>query len=179
MNEADRIGVPDETTLDVATPADAPLLSNLLELYLHDLSEVFPIDLGTDGRFGYGKLALYWSEPGKRFAFLIRSAGRVAGFALATRGSPAGDDPDDLDVAEFFVLRRERRSGIGRRAALLLWARIPGRWVVRVSEANRAGLPFWKSVVAEHARGEFVERKLPGDPHGWRVLSFRSGPKAA
>ena len=31
-----------EVVLDVATPADAALLSNLLELYIHDLSETFP-----------------------------------------------------------------------------------------------------------------------------------------
>lgn len=59
--------------LDVATPSDAPLLSNLLELYIHELSGAFPtIELGADGRFGYPRLALYWSEPERRFAFLIK-----------------------------------------------------------------------------------------------------------
>ena len=71
-----------EVVLEVATPRDAPLLSNLMELYLHDLSEVFPIQLGADGRFGYEKLPLYWSEPGNRFPFLIRCGTRVVGFAL-------------------------------------------------------------------------------------------------
>src|SRR2546427_27506 len=53
-----------EIVLEVATLADATLLSNLLELYIHDLSEAFPsIELNPDGRFGYDKLALYWSEP--------------------------------------------------------------------------------------------------------------------
>jgi hypothetical protein len=60
-------------TLDSATPADAALLSNLLELYTHDLSAAFPsVELGPDGRFGYGKLPLYWTEPDRRFPFLIR-----------------------------------------------------------------------------------------------------------
>ena len=36
--------------LEPATPSDAARLANLLELYIHDLSEVFPIELGTDGR---------------------------------------------------------------------------------------------------------------------------------
>jgi predicted acetyltransferase len=90
-----------ETRLEVATLSEAPLLANLLELYLHDLSVAFPaIQLGADGRFGYPWLPLYWSEPERRFPFLIREAGRVAGFALATRGSPASDDPTVFDVAE-------------------------------------------------------------------------------
>ena len=120
-------------SLVAATPADATLLANLLELYIHDLSGVFDVTLGADGRFGYPRLPLYWSEPDRRFAFLIRCDERVAGFALATRGSPAVSDPDVLDVAEFFVMRRYRRSGVGRAAAFLLWNRIAGNWLIRAA----------------------------------------------
>ncbi len=164
-------------TLERATRDQAPLLSNLLELYCHDLSEIFPIDVGPDGRFGYAKLPLYWSEPEVRFPFLIKRGADVAGFALVTRGSPATDDPTDLDVAEFFVLRRHRRAGVGRQAAFALWEGVPGRWVVRVSEANRAGVPFWGEVVRAYSRGACSESTRPGSPHGWRVLTFRSNGK--
>jgi predicted acetyltransferase len=173
------VGSPGAITLEPAAPADAPLLANLLELYLHDLSEIFPIEVGAEGRFGYANLPLYWSERERRFPFLIRAEGRPAGFALATRGSPASDDPEDLDVAEFFVLRRHRRAGIGRRAAFLLWDRIPGRWLVRVSEGNRRGLPFWRAVVGEYTGGAFSEAERPGQPHAWRVLSFESAERNA
>jgi predicted acetyltransferase len=166
-------------TLEVATHDTARLLSNLLELYLHDLSEIFPVQIGADGRFRYANLPLYWSEPQKRFAFLIRSGAQPAGFALATRGSPVTDDPDHLDVAEFFVLRGYRRTGVGRQAAFLLWNRLPGRWVVRVSEANRAGLPFWQTTVQQYTRGAFSESKRPGSPHGWRVFIFESANPGA
>lgn len=174
------MNAPGDVTLQVATETDAALLSNLLELYIHDLSEIFPIEVGRDGRYGYEKLPLYWSEPERRFPFLIRSGALIAGFALATRGSPMSDDREDLDVAEFFVLRRHRRSGVGRRAAFLLWDRLPGGWIVRVSTANRAGVPFWAAVVGEYTGGVFSESQRPGNPYGWRVFSFasrvRTGP---
>jgi predicted acetyltransferase len=166
---------PHEIVLDIATPRDAPLLSNLLELYIHDLSDVFPhVELGADGRFGYDKLPLYWSEPERRFPFVIRCGTRVAGFVLATRGSPVTDDPDVFDIAEFFVLRRYRRSGVGRRAAVLLWNRFPGRWIVRVSEGNAGAIPFWASVIAEYTPGAATESTRPGVPHAWRVFSLDS-----
>ncbi|HEX4954229.1 MAG TPA: GNAT family N-acetyltransferase [Thermoanaerobaculia bacterium] len=165
---------PQQVTLEAATPATAPLLSNLLQLYLHDLSEIFPIEIGEDGRFAYDRLPLYWSEPATYFAFLIRAEGRVASFALVTRGSPATADPEDPDVAEFFVLRSHRRSGVGRRAAFLLWDLLPGRWVVRVAEANRAGLPFWEKVVREYTQGAFSTTEHRGKLHTFRVFSFRS-----
>ena len=49
----------ESVTLDAASPADSALLANLLELYIHDVSDVFPdVELGADGRFGYPRLPL-------------------------------------------------------------------------------------------------------------------------
>jgi predicted acetyltransferase len=164
-------------SLDAAAPAEAALLENLLELYTHDLSALFPaVELGPEGRFGYPQLSRYWAEPDRRFAFVIRCGARVAGFALVTRGSPATDDPQVFDVAEFFVLRRYRRAGVGRQAACLLWQRLPGRWTVRVSEGNAGALAFWRGVVAACAAGPVTESSRPGDPHPWRVFAFETAP---
>ena len=165
--------------LEVAESGKSQVLSNLLGLYMHDLSDTFPIRVGTDGSFRYEKLSLYWSEPGSHFPFLIYSGELLAGFALVTRGSPATDDPAHLDVAEFFVLRGYRRRGVGQQAAFLLWNRLPGQWVVRVSDANRAALPFWSTTVAQYTRGAFSESKRSGSPHGWHVLSFASSKLGA
>jgi len=161
-------------TLDAAASAEARLLANLLALYMHDMSEIFPVEVGADGRFAYDKLPLYWSEPERRFPFLIRAGGKLAGFALATRGLSGEGATELLDVAEFFVLRSYRRSGVGREAAFLLWNRLPGRWVVRVSEGNRAGIPFWRSTVQEYTSGVFSESTRPGSPRAWRVFEFES-----
>jgi predicted acetyltransferase len=162
-------------TLHVATESDAPLLGNLLELYIHDLSDVFAgLEVGPDGRFGYRRLPLYWSQPGKRFPFLFRLDGRVAGFALVQRGSPVNANPDTLDVEEFFVLRQYRRAGVGREAAALLWNRLPGDWTVRVAEDNRGALPFWRDVIGKYTDGVASEASLLHDGRKWRVFSFRS-----
>jgi predicted acetyltransferase len=163
-----------DVVLEIATAHDAAVLSNLMELYSHDLSDVFRLELGPEGRFGYEKLPLYWSEPERRFPFLLRYRGRLAGFALVTRGSPASDDPEDFDVAEFFVVRSCRRCGVGRRAAFVLWDRFPVRWTVRVSEGNPGGCRFWSAVIEEYANGALTQTKRPGSPHAWRVFSFDS-----
>ena len=162
--------------LDVATSVDAGVLANLLELYIHEMSDAFPhLVIGADGRFGYHRLPLYWAEPENRFAFLIRCDARLAGFALVTRGSPITDDPSVLDIAEFFVLRSYRRSGVGRRAAALLWTRLPGKWLVRVSSGKIGAVEFWRDVITEFTGGTGVESERAGDAHPWRVFSFESG----
>jgi predicted acetyltransferase len=166
--------IPQQVTLCRAVPSEADVLSNLLQLYAYDLSETFALELGSDGRFNYDQLPLYWSEPERRFPFLIRHGTGIAGFALATLGSPCSDDPLDLDVAEFFVLRRHRRLGIGREAAFQLWNGFAGRWIVRVSAANHAGRQFWTRTITEYTGGAFEETTRPNSPHPWRVFAFDS-----
>jgi predicted acetyltransferase len=168
---------PRRVALERASPDQAGLLSNLLGLYMHDMSEMFPVEVDADGVFRYEKLALYWSKPDTHFPFLIYTGGQVAGFALATRGSPASDDPSDLDVAEFFILRGHRRMGVGREAAFLLWNRIPGRWIVRVLVANSSGLSFWRRTIARYTEEQFVESRRSGTPHDWQVFTFGSGDR--
>jgi predicted acetyltransferase len=151
------------------------VLQNLLELYIHDLSESFAfVELGPDGRFGYPGLAAYWSEPGRRYAFLIREAGKTAGFALVTLGSPAVEERDVYDLAEFFVLRSHRRGGLGRRAAFRLWRLLPGKWTVRGSESNPAALAFWTRVVGEFTNGEATLSTWSGRASQFRVFGFNS-----
>ena len=167
---------PHAVSLDAATSADDVLLANLFQLYAYDLSDAFPdVELGPDGRVDYPALSLYWSEPDRRFAYIIRYGGRLAGFALATRGSPATDDPEVFDVAEFFVLRRYRRQAVGSRAARLLWDRLPGRWTVRVAETNSDGLAFWRRIVAEAAGNTMTESAYAGRRTQWRVIHFENG----
>jgi predicted acetyltransferase len=168
-----------DVTLEVAAIHTAPVLTRLLELYLHDMSEIFPIEIRRDGRFGYDKLSLYWSEPGTHFPDFIRSGAQIAGFTLTTRGSPATADPQDLDLAEFFVLRSYRRAGIGRRAAFLLWNHLAGHWVVRVAEANRLGLLFWEATIRDYTGGAFATGEHRAKHHLSRVFSFRSANLSA
>jgi predicted acetyltransferase len=165
-------------SLHAATPSDAGLLANLLELYIHDLSAAFPhVELGVDGRFGYPKLPLYFSEPDRRYAFVIQRAERVAGFILVTRGSPAVEDPEVLDIAELFVLRQHRRCGVGCQAAFLLWKGMPGKWVVRASEGTPGAAAFWREVISAFTQGSATECRQPGAPNAWRVFSFESNPE--
>jgi predicted acetyltransferase len=162
-------------SLEPAAPAEEPVLANLLQLYIHDLSEIFPkVALGADGRFEYPRLPLYWSEPERRFPFLIRCGERLAGFVLATRGSPVTTDPDVMDVAEFFVIRQYRRSSVGRDAAFLLWNRFPGPWTIRVVAHHASGAAFWRRIASEYTKGTATKSHRTHLTSDWLVFSFDS-----
>jgi predicted acetyltransferase len=166
---------PTQITLQLATRAQESILANLLELYMHDMSEAFPLRISDEGRFGYAWLPTYWAEPERRFPYLIRSENAgLLGFVLTTIGSPGSEDPDALDVAEFFVLRRFRRSKVGTTAIQMLWDQRPGHWVVRVSEGNPEGRSFWPNVVSAYTGGVFEEKRIPGRHYHWRVYELES-----
>ena len=156
-----------------APPEQEPVLANMLELYAHDFSEFFDLRLGADGRFGYERLPLYWTEPG-RHPFLIKAGGRLAGFVLVRRGSGVSGDADVWDVAEFFVIRGLRGRGVGAEAAHEVWRRFPGRWEVRVMGRNRKAKGFWARAIKDFI-GEAVEPTPFGEGgEGWHVFSFES-----
>lgn len=166
-------------TLEAAGVEQASLLANLLELYSHDLSELFGLEVGRDGRFGYAPLPLYWSEPEKRRAFLIRQGTKMAGFVLVRMGSPIPEVAADLDVAEFFVLRSHRRSGTGRQAAFQLWDDMRGTWMVRVAEGNAAALSFWETVIDAYTGGSLTQSRRSVEGRDWRVFVFASRERSS
>jgi predicted acetyltransferase/N-acetylglutamate synthase-like GNAT family acetyltransferase len=156
-----------------AGPEQEPVLANLLELYSYDFSELLDLRLGPDGRFGYPRLPLYWHEEG-RYPFLVHVDGELAGFALVTKGSVISGDADSWDMAEFFIVRRYRRRGIGAAVARRLWQRFPGPWEIRVHEKNEPAYGFWRAAVQAFAHSSAQERSVTLQEKRWNVFSFVS-----
>jgi len=156
-----------------AAPEQEPILANLLELYAHDFSEFHGIEIGSDGRFGYKHLPLYWSET-DRHPFLVTMDGRLAGLVLVKRGSEVSGDATAWDIAEFFVLRGYRRRGIGTQVAHQVWKQFPGRWEVRVMESNLSALPFWVNAISEFTGEEIRPTRIERGTECWWLFSFQS-----
>ena len=139
-----------------ALSADRQALTNLLQLYLHDFSEIDGSDLGSDGTYGYPYLDAYWTDHG-RHPFLIRADGKLAGFALV-RILPT-EEGDEVHMAEFFVVRKYRRKRVGEAAARQIFDAFPGRWVVTELAPNVVGQDFWRSVISRYRGVAPVERR--------------------
>jgi predicted acetyltransferase len=152
-----------------ASREQEPVIANLLQLYIYDFSELLDLDTGADAKFDYPHLPLYWSEPG-RHPFLVNVDGRLAGFVLVK----AGSKPASHDMAEFFVLRRYRRHGVGTSIAHQVWRRLPGPWEVRVMEANVAARYFWAHAISSFTGLPAVPTRVERDAEIWQLFSFES-----
>jgi predicted acetyltransferase len=134
-----------EVTLEAASLPQRGALDNLMQLYMHDFSELMDPtpggEFGEDGRFSPYPLDAYWADD-DHIALLIRLEGRLAGFALLNRTSHSGLAVD-RNVAEFFVARNHRRSGVGFAAARAIFSRYPGVWEAAVIRRNQGAHAFW------------------------------------
>lgn len=146
--------------LRIATPADRPALQRMLELYQHDLSDLWDQDIDEHGEYGYA-LDLYGQRPGCR-AYVVCVAGRYAGFALVTPDVilPGGDHW----MAQFFIMKKYRRRGIGEAVATRLFDAWPGRWQVGQMPLNRPAVAFWRGTIGRYTGGRYTETEVT---QGW------------
>jgi len=153
------------TMLVPVEPATHPVLENLGQLYLHDLSDIRGERPDSLGRFTFPRLERFGAEPEHR-AYLIHDGGRIAGFCL-TR--PYDDGSTFLHA--FFVLRGLRRTGVGGRAATQLLALHPGPWSIAYLDDNTEAQQFWPSVATSAVGDAWALTRRPS-PDGSDTFTF-------
>jgi len=144
-------------------------LAQRVQLYLHDFSEIRPYELTAHGTYTYLWLDNYFTEA-SRYPFFLVAGDRLAGFALMRRVSGVNE------LAEFFVVRRYRRQGVGRTAATRLFRKYPGRWSLEFDHANGPASVFWPKVVGEVAVGSVrrTEQYPPKVDYPSTLLEFET-----
>jgi predicted acetyltransferase len=152
---------------------DAPILTNLFQYYVYDMSEIVDVDVGADGRFAPRPLDDYWSDAW-RYPHIVRVDGNLAGFALVQQRSRITGDEHTWDVAEFFVMRKYRRHGVGSAVATRVFDAFRGYWEIRELKSNHAAIAFWRRVIAAYTKGNFTEAVLDDDRWHGPVQSFRN-----
>ncbi len=159
MSETSDVSRGDGWTLAPVLPEERPLLERLGELYLYDFTGFAPWDVGEDGLFDHeGWARGLWADP-RHTALLIRVGGKPAGFAIVSDRSMFAAGVATWYLAEFFVMRRYRRLGIGAAVARAVFDRYPGPWHVLQMTENVAAQAFWRRVIGNylgHPADEFT-----------------------
>jgi predicted acetyltransferase len=63
-------------------------------------------------------------------------------------------------MAEFFVMRKYRRRGVGRQVAGQIFDMFPGQWSLYQKEDNLPAQSFWRCVIAEYTQGAYTDEYL-------------------
>ena len=149
------------------------ILANLLEFYQYEFSEFDGFQLDETGKFGYKYLDNYWQEK-ERFPFFIKVNDKLGGFVLVNNYTYASKDKQTKTIAEFFVLKKYRRQGVGKQAAILIFNMYPGRWELRETNQNKQAQKFWRNVIEEYTQGDYQEILLNNKTWKSPVQIFKS-----
>lgn len=163
-----------------AAADEAHIIANLMQFYIHDFSELWfdrevEGELGVDGRYSdYPYLDSYWEDPA-RTPWLFRINGLPVGFALVNDYAHT-PTPVDQAVAEFFVVRKHRRRGVGLAAAHALFGTAWGVWEAAVVRRNTGALAFWRRAAATYPGvRDLVEEDRHDAQWDGAVIRFRVG----
>ena len=154
-----------------AEQSDRLAIRNMIELYLHDLSEFDLEDVENNGLFGFYFLDYFWHKPNYS-AFVFRVNEKYAGFALVNDRVVFTES--EQWMAQFFVLRKYRRGSVGSTAAIEIFNLIPARWEVAQEHNNLSAQKFWTSVISSYTKGKFIERSLSNDMWNGPIQLFSS-----
>jgi len=148
-----------------------PILHNLFEFYLHDMAEWFEFDQTIAGNYTYDTNEVWQSGIDVHFLY----HGKIpVGFGLVGSAEEWLPGKSAKDMDEFFVVRRHRRSRLGRAFATYLWESYRGPWLVRVLQNNLPAIAFWRSIIASHTDGHYREDKHKIKERHWSHFTFNS-----
>jgi len=153
---------------------DIPVIQNLARFYVYDLSEYMGWRCPEHGLFGCRDDDFWYSK--RNHFFVVRVDGELAGFAVI---ESLGEENKvaDYDVAEFFILRKFRRKGVGRRVAHTLFDKFGGSWQVRQLVDNLPAPIFWRKVISEYTSGNYEESLEFIKEYGWEMVVQRFNNK--
>lgn len=142
---------PAEVRLEKVDEGSRQALWNLLQYMLFETSPSGKNVAKADGSFEYKYFDNYFTDA-DREAYLIKALdGELMGFVMISQYLQKVKDGHA--IAEFLVLPRFRRKGVGREVAKCCFGLHPGNWEVGPADGSDAVYRFWKSVIDE-ATGE-------------------------
>jgi predicted acetyltransferase len=128
--------------------SDRPALYGLVDDYLRELHTHREIAAGPADAASYVYLPKYWEEPG-RHPFFIFDGDACIGFLLIREVEAEGV----IEMSDFYIQSKSRRSGVGRAALAEAWRLFPGAWSLQVHPLNKAASIFWPRMIAAFSHG--------------------------
>ena len=157
-------------SIELVAYDDKIVVSKLLQLAFYDYSEYNGKDLNIHGDYQYKYLDNYWTEAG-RFPYIFKVDGKIAGFCLL-REQVMFQGVAHHNLAEFLILRKYRRQGIGKYFAFKILEKHPGKWMIDQEEANLPAQLFWNKIISEFTNGQFRASQKGDENHPY--LFFRN-----
>lgn len=138
-----------EFFLEEVSSKDKNILFKLLQYSLFEESETDLNEMNSNAEFDYKYFDKYFTDN-DRFAYFIKEeiSGKLLGFAMINQHTEVV--PNGWSIAEFLIIPKYRRLGIGKKVAFELFDKFDGDWEVSPSFGSKKALAFWEKTISEY-----------------------------
>lgn len=152
---------------------DKTVLVHLWDLYSYDFSVYNSEDVTGSGEYEFYYRDEYFDNPDKECYFILVE-GKYAGFVSVSNICYALTKPNDKSIVDFFVMRKYRKGGVGRKAAYLLFDMYPTRWEVAQYDNNEISKQFWERIITDYTNNNYQLRTVIQPDFTLQAITFDS-----
>lgn len=125
------------------------LLENLMQLYLHDISLYFPVDINSNTcKYVYDDLDKYFDSSDNN-AYLFMDGDNVIGFTLINK------EDNNMVVQEMFILNNYKNKKLGELSISKIFDKYKGNWVIRSLPCSPKSESFWNKTIGNYTNNKY------------------------
>ena len=157
-----------------ATLDDYPIIQNLAQFYIYDVSRECDFSISENGLYEPNDYKSYVLEPLKK-TFLVKVGAEIAGFVLLSQKThESGKVSHKID--QFFILAKFQHKGIGRKVVSQICDKYPGEFEAHVLTQNKKALLFWHKVIGAYTKEKYhyetINVNISYDPNNIQRVAF-------
>ncbi|TMV43392.1 GNAT family N-acetyltransferase [Paenibacillus mesophilus] len=144
-----------EIAIDPIKEEELSVLNNLFEFAAYDLSEFSKANIKKTGLYEPKINVADLYNDNNYYLYMVRAEEQLAGFVIVKYM-----EEENLHyLNHFFILRKYRKQGIGRKVAEQVFDMFKGRWRVSEFDWNVSAQMFWRKVLERYTGGAFIETR--------------------
>ena len=128
------------------------ILRNLLEKYEYEFTQYENKDVNEYGLYE-NNIDNYWIDKNK-YSFFIKVDSMLAGFIMIDNHCYI-DVGTEYSIAEFFVMYKYKRLGVGKYSINYIFDKFKGKWSISYAQKNKPALEFWNKMVNNYTKGNY------------------------
>ena len=143
-----------EIYLDEVKFEEKEILYRLLQYSLFEESSTDLNEMNSNGIFEYNWFDNYFTDDDRQ-AFLVKEVGtnKLLGFVMINEYVQKCDKGHS--IAEFMIIPKYRRKGIGRQVAEKCFDEYEGAWEVSPSQGSERAYKFWENVINNYTHNNY------------------------
>lgn len=133
--------------LEKVKSKDRKKLEKLLQLYLHDLSQSFPIPFNSSNCQYEYNLDKYFID---NYAYFIKNNNNILGFILID-----DNKNNNYEVSEIFILNNYKRKNIGSISISKIFDMYKGDWTIKAVPNSTLAESFWINIINNYTKNNY------------------------